>query len=221
MASPQLPYQDGAPDPEGGNYGENGAYQQEPAQRAQAPAAGGRKKRAYAGQAYEFGAGANSAQAAPSGGYAGSPAPAQAGYGYPTQQALAPSYGMPPQPAYGDPTAAQQPAYGQPQYGAPQGGYEAPQPGYQAPQQQQQPSMLQQGMQGVTQGIQQMGLGGGAAQQPPQPPQAAVRLNPLMPVDISMQGQPFHVSDLDQSPPAIILPPNVSLASLEGRWTMC
>jgi protein transport protein SEC24 len=37
-----------------------------------------------------------------------------------------------------------------------------------------------------------------------------MRLNPLQPVDISLQGQPFHVSDLDQPPPQIILPLNVS-----------
>jgi protein transport protein SEC24 len=72
-------------------------------------------------------------------------------------------------------------------------------------------------MQQATQGFQQMSIGGGPApgqvhQPAPQPhqQQPQMRLNPLQPVDISMQGQPFHVTDLDQPPPAIILPPNVS-----------
>jgi len=212
MATPQPQYDDGGPDPEGGD----GQYDQQAQQATPAPAAGGRKKRdRYAGQAYEFGAGANAglAGAQPAGGqYPGSPAPAQAGYGFPGQQQPAqPSYGMPPQPSYGDPNAqtqGQQPAYGQ--YGAPQGGYEPPQQGYQAP------GAPQQGVQGVTQQFQQMNMGAGSAPQPQQPPgQPAMRLNPLVPVDISMQGQPFHVSDLDQAPPAIILPPNVSI------WLEC
>ncbi|KAI7305023.1 hypothetical protein KC315_g14889, partial [Hortaea werneckii] len=91
MATPQPPYQDGAPE-EGGQYSQNGAYG-EPQQTGPAPAAGGKKKRAYAGQAYEFGAGANAAMggAPPAGApYAGPPAPAAAGYGYPAQQ---PAYG--------------------------------------------------------------------------------------------------------------------------------
>jgi hypothetical protein len=62
----------------------------------------------------------------------------------------------------------------------------------------------------VTQQFSQMGMGGQPSQQPQSSvPQAAQRLNPLIPTDISMQGQPFHVSDLDQPPPPIILPPNV------------
>jgi protein transport protein SEC24 len=76
----------------------------------------------------------------------------------------------------------------------------------------------QQGMAGMTQQFGQMGMGG---QQPPQPPQpqgqgVPMRLNPLQPVDISLQGQPFHVSDLDQAPPPIILPPNVSVIPSRG-----
>jgi hypothetical protein len=68
-------------------------------------------------------------------------------------------------------------------------------------------------MQQATQQFQQMSIGGGPAPVPGQPPQqqqGQMRLNPLQPVDISMQGQPFHVTDLDQAPPPIILPPNVS-----------
>ncbi|KAK0263926.1 Protein transport protein sec24 [Friedmanniomyces endolithicus] len=213
MASPQQPYDDGGPDPEGGQINQGGAYEQQ--QSAPAPAAGGKKKRdRYAGQAYEFGAGANAGlggQQQAGGQFQGSPAPAAGGYGFPGQQQPAqPSYGLPQQPAYGDPNAqapGQQPGYGQPQYGAPQGGYEPPQPAYSA---QGAPSLIQQGVQGVTQQFQQMGVG--SAPQPQQPPgQPAMRLNPLVPVDISMQGQPFHVSDLDQAPPLIILPPNSSV----------
>lgn len=70
--------------------------------------------------------------------------------------------------------------------------------------------MLQQGVQGVTQQFSQMGMGGTPQPQAAQQPQMQMRLNPLQPVDVSMQGQPFHVGDLDQAPPPIILPPNVS-----------
>lgn len=210
MASPQQPYSDDQPDPEGQDGGYEQAQQATPA-----PAAGAKKKRAYAGQAYEFGAGANAALGGQQPGgtaYPGSP-PQPAGYGYPgPQQGQQPSYGMPQQPQYGDANYQSQPAqpsYGQPQYGAPQGGYEPPQATYPAP--------GQQGMQQATQGFQQMSIGGGPApgqvhQPAPQPhqQQPQMRLNPLQPVDISMQAQPFHVTDLDQPPPAIILPPNVS-----------
>ena len=220
MASPQQPYEDEGPDPEGGQMGQDGAYEQ-PQDVAAAPAAGSKKKRAYAGQAYEFGAGANSAlggQQAGGGQYPGSP-PAAGGYGYPgpqpaqqQQQQQQPSYGMPQQPQYGDQSMQNQqaqPAYGQPQYGAQQGGYEPPQAGYQPPGH---PQQQQQGMQGMNQQFQQMSVGGGPSQG-----QAAqqLRLNPLQPVDISIQGQPFHVTDLEQPPPPIILPPNVSNPFLE------
>jgi protein transport protein SEC24 len=205
------PYQDGQ------QYGQeqDGAQQQ-----AAAPAAGGKKKRAYAGQAFDFGSGANAglAAAAPPGGQP--PAAAAGAFGYPGQQAQ-PAYGMPQQPAYGqpgyvDPAAAQQqPAYGQPAaYGQP--GYDPAHPGYP-----QQSTPVQPGVQGVTQQFAQMGMGGQPPQQPQSSvPQAAQRLNPLIPTDISMQGQPFHVSDLDQPPPPIILPPNVCiLRDLPSRVT--
>jgi len=72
----------------------------------------------------------------------------------------------------------------------------------------------------MTQQFGQMGMG--AQQQPPQQPAAAsgagmARLNPLQPVDITMQGQPFHVSDLDLLPPPLILPPNASNNNLDVR----
>ncbi|KAK4903435.1 COPII subunit [Elasticomyces elasticus] len=216
MAAPQQQFDDGGPDPEGGQYSQDGAYDQQAQQSTAPPAAGAKKKRdRYAGQAYEFGAGANAGLGGqpPGGQYPGSPPPAAGGYGgFSGQQPAQPSYGMPAQPAYGDPNAqapGQQPAYGGPQYGAPvpPQGYEPTQPAYPA---QGTPSIIQQGVQGVTQQFQQMGVG--SAPQPQQPPgQPAMRLNPLVPVDISMQGQPFHVSDLDQPPPPIILPPNSSV----------
>lgn len=211
MASPQQPYTDEGPDPEGGQYQQNGAYQD---QSAAAAAPAGKKKRAYAGQAYEFGAGGNAALGGqpPAGGqYPGSPQVAAGGYGFQGQQAMPqqPAYGMPQQPQYGDPNvqSPQAPAAPgqQPQYAAPQGGYEPPAAGYPT-----QPQQVQQaGVQGVQQQFSQMSIGGN--QPAPQAPGQQVRLNPLQPVDISMQGQPFHVTDLDQPPPAIILPANVSL----------
>lgn len=70
----------------------------------------------------------------------------------------------------------------------------------------------------MTQQFSQMGM---APQQPAQAPQQAAsvaqRLNPLQPVDISVQGAPFHVSDLNLPPPPIILPPNVRLPSYTTR----
>ncbi|OQO11370.1 Protein transport protein sec24 [Cryoendolithus antarcticus] len=184
--------------------------------------AGGKKKRAYAGQAYEFGAGGN---AAPGGqGAAGAQPPAAVGYGGAAGYGAAPvgaaSYGQPASyggqqvpygaPGSADPNAtpiAQPAGYGQPQYGQPQPLYEAPQQGYpvQTP-----------GVAGVTQQFGQMGVGAQplpAAQQPGLQGglAPAQRLNPLVPVDISAQGAPFHVSDLDLPPPPIILPPNSSV----------
>ena len=196
MASPQQHFEDGAPDPEGG---QDGAYDQSQSQAASMTAAS-KKKRAYAGQAYEFGAGANNAQQLNQ-----APQQPMGGYGY-QQPGQQPAYGMPQQPAYGNANVqspVSQPGYGQPQYGA-QGGYEPPAPGY--------PVQGQQGVQGMTQQFSQMGVAGQQPQQAPQQPAAQLRLNPLQPADISMQGQPFHVSELDQPPPPIILPPNVSEA---------
>lgn len=198
---------------EGGAQPEDGTSQQAYDQQAGTAGAGGKKKRAYAGQAFEFGTGANVAGAAqqqpppPGGAYAGAQ---PAAYGYPQQQ---PQMGYQ-QPTYGDQAAqAAQPAYAQPAYGA--GGYQAPEPSYPA----QAASMLQGGVGAMTQqfGNMGMGMGGGAQQQPQVQPQQPThgaptmqRLNPLQPVDISAQGQPFHVADLDLPPPQLILPPNVS-----------
>lgn len=182
-------------------------------QQAGATGAAGKKKRAYAGQAFEFGTGANVAGAAqqqppPGGAYAGGAQPAA--YGYPQQQQQQ-QMGYQ-QPAYGEqPAQPVQPAYAQPAYGA--AAYQPPEPSYPA----QAGSMLQGGVGAMTQQFGNMGMGG--AQQPQVQPQqpaqgapAVQRLNPLQPVDISAQGQPFNVADLDLPPPSIVLPPNVSWA---------
>ncbi|KAK5000229.1 COPII subunit [Elasticomyces elasticus] len=174
-----------------------------------APAVAPKKKRAYAGQAFDYGTAANAGltqqQQPPPPVQGGYPATQPVGYG---------GYGQQPQaqmgyqqPAYSDQTA-QTPgqAYGQPQYGV-QGGYQAPETSYPT---QGAASMLQSGVSGITQQFGNMGFGSQAQAQPVQPPVAQQRLNPLQPVDISAQGQPFHVSDLDLPPPPIIIPPNAS-----------
>ncbi|KAG9625035.1 hypothetical protein KCU64_g19495, partial [Aureobasidium melanogenum] len=158
---------------------------------SQAPA---RKKRAYAGQAFEFGAGAN----------AGAPAtqtpPPAAAYGA-AQPAAGYGYGAPVQQPAGYPDPQQQAAAA---YGAPAAGYQPPDAYGAAPG----------GVPGMTQQFAQMGMAPQQqqpAQAPQQPAPVAQRLNPLQPVDISVQGAPFHVSDLDLPPPPIILPPNSSV----------
>ncbi|KAG9761241.1 hypothetical protein E4T50_01171 [Aureobasidium sp. EXF-12298] len=158
---------------------------------SQAPA---RKKRAYAGQAFEFGAGAN----------AGAPAtqtpPPAAAYGA-AQPAAGYGYGAPVQQPAGYPDPQQQSAAA---YGAPAAGYQPPDAYGAAPG----------GVPGMTQQFAQMGMAPQQqqpAQAPQQPAPVAQRLNPLQPVDISVQGAPFHVSDLDLPPPPIILPPNSSV----------
>ena len=189
---PRNSYGDTSPQPEG---------QTQPA------ASTGRKKRQYAGQAYDFGAGANTQP--PAGGSFSGPGPAAYdGYGAQAQ----PGY---PQPGYGAEYQAQaqeQPAYGQPSYGQPAyaqpapavGGYQAPDVGYPGP-------APQGGVSAITQGISNMGFGG--SPQPP-PQQAGLQrphLNQLYPTD--MLNQPFQVSELDLPPPSIVLPPNVSTSS--------
>ena len=161
-------------------------YDQQDGAAAPVAAAPTKKKRAYAGQAFDIGTGAN-----------------VAAFSQQQQAQQQPSYAT---PAYGEQFAQPQ-MLQQPQYGAPQASYQAPLAGY--------PVQTQTPMAGMTQQFGQMGF-----QQPqpavaPQQPQqqgapVAQRLNPLQAIDISAQGQPFHVSDLDLPPPPIILPPNVS-----------
>jgi len=200
--------------------------QQQQAAAASTTAAAGKKKRAYAGQAFDYGSGAN--VASQNGMYGGANAMGAGNVGLQQQQ---PQYGQQPiqqqgypQPAYGAPIDQAVPQYGQPQYDAqagyqaPQAGYQASQPGYptsqnnySAPQNNYptpQNNYVQPGMAAMTQQFGQMGVNSQQGlQQPMAMPQ---RLNPLVPVDIGVQGAPFHVTDLDLPPPPLILPPNVS-----------
>lgn len=163
-----------------------------------ATAAGGRKKRAYAGQAYEFGAGPNAGLGGQQ--QAGGAAAPYTGY---SAQADAAGYA---QGGYQqNPAAVQQgatPMYGH-QENAAMGGYQPPQPAY--------PAQPQPGVAGVTQQFGQMNMN----QPPPQPQQQqakAPQLNQLYPTDLS--NQPFNVAELDYPPPPAILPPNVSISEL-------
>ncbi|KAL1956207.1 hypothetical protein VTO42DRAFT_7554 [Malbranchea cinnamomea] len=159
-----------------------------PQQQQHAPASshghshGGKKKRAYADQAFEFGVGANAAlggQLPAGGAYGGYPAPAQ-------PQAFPPAPYPGQQPV--QPTAEGfAPA-------APLGGYQPPGPGYPT-----QPSVSQ-----VTQQIADMSMTGRGHQ-----PQQSAPLNQLYPTDLLTQ--PFNVAELDYPPPPIILPPNSSV----------
>jgi protein transport protein SEC24 len=180
-------------------YG-NGAqpeYEAEPpaGQAAGHGAGGGRRKRQYAGQAYDFGAGANSAlggQPQAGGSFSSPPGVGYEGYNPATEQ---PGYQQPVYGAEVPPIAAGQPGYRAPSVG----GYQAPDIGYPA---HGATSMLG-GVAGITQGVNQMGI------QPQQAAQGAQRphLNQLYPTD--MLNQPFNVAELDLPPPLIVLPPNV------------
>ena len=144
---------------------------------------GGRRKRAYAGEAFEFGSGANA-------GLGGQPPLAGGAYGQFPPQPQPPTVGYE-QPVYGaDPIAAQSAVPG---YAAP--GYAPPV----AP--------------GISQMTQQFGAMGVSdpyqtAQAPTRMP-VPVALNQLYPTDII--AQPFNVAELDYPPPPIVLPPNVSV----------
>lgn len=150
------------------------------------PHAGGKKKRAYAGEAFEFGSGANAALGGQQ----------QGGGNYPAFAAQAAAAGYP-TPGYAADAAA---GYAQPQpVGV--GEYQPPTAGYPAP--------SAAGVAQVTQQFGQLGVSG-PHQVPPQPPQQAPRvvpLNQLYPTDLLTQ--PFNVAELDYPPPPIILPPSV------------
>ncbi|TDZ15208.1 Protein transport protein SEC24 [Colletotrichum orbiculare MAFF 240422] len=165
---------------------------------------GKKKKRGYATQAYEFGAGANSIAA-------GAPPQPQNGlYGMPQPQP--PAYGGYPQPDT-QPVGA---AFGSPQaqhYGVPQppsvqaggyGSYQPPGAGYPAAGGASAPG----GVAGLSQQVASMSLGGQPQAAPGQPTRP-VALNQLYPTDL--MSQPFNVSELDLPPPPIILPPNTSV----------
>ncbi|TVY78116.1 Protein transport protein SEC24 [Lachnellula suecica] len=222
MAAPQPGYNgqdDGAhfqPDP----YGQQSPAQpgfDAPPQAGQPEQEGGKKKkRGYAAQAYDFGAGANSAlggQMQGGGQFQPPQAPAYGGYAaQPEQQQQQPAYGGAPQ--YGaQPGAAPGPVNAAPGYGgaAPYGGgvgYQPPDAGYPGP-----GAPAPGGVAGITQGMGQMGVGAQPQAQPQgQGQQAAARpavLNQLYPTDLL--NQPFNVAELDLPPPPIILPPNSSV----------
>jgi protein transport protein SEC24 len=195
MAAPQGGY------PPQDDYTQNPAEQQDQARHdAGSPpdsaagsvpastAAGGRKKRAYAGQAYDFGAGANSAlggQQAGGGAYEG---------GF-SQQAHEAGY---PQGGYQQSAAApaQTPGIGhQPVAGV--GGYQPPTPAY---------PVQQAAMNSMTQQFGQMDMS--QKQAPSAPLSRPQALNQLYPTDLL--NSPFNVAELDYPPPPAILPPNVS-----------
>lgn len=179
---------------------------------------GKKKKRGYAAQAYDFGAGANSTLGGQThGGAAFAPVQAPAYGGYPQQADAqpafggAPQYGVPPDvPAVPVPGAPAQPGYGgAAPYGSGVGvgGYQAPEPGYPGPGVPAAPGAP--GVAGITQGMAQMGVSGGVQ---PAPQQAAARpavLNHLYPTDLLTQ--PFNAAELELPPPPIILPPNTSV----------
>lgn len=194
----QSPAQPGfgttSPPPSGGQHEQEG---------------GKKKKRGYAAQAYDFGAGANSAlggQMQGGGQFQPPQASAYGGYAEEPQQQQQPAYGGAPQ--YGTQVGgAPVPGAPSPGYGgaAPYGGgvgYQPPDAGYPGP-----GAPAPGGVAGITQGMGQMGVG---AQPQAQPQQAAARpavLNQLYPTDLL--NQPFNVAELDLPPPPIILPPNV------------
>lgn len=176
MAEPQGGYP-----PQEEEYGQPGGdYGAQPGM-AQSQAAS-KKKRAYAGEAFAFGSGANAAlggQMPAGGGYPQYPPQPVAGYQQPmAQPQVQPMYGV-------DPAAQMQQPMAQ--------GYVPPA----AP--------------GVAQMTQQFGAMGMADphQMPPQAPQAPrpVPLNQLYPTDLLTQ--PFNVAELDLPPPPIVLPPGV------------
>jgi len=173
----------------------------------------GRKKRNYAGQAYDFGGGANSALGGQQQGGGQYPPPPAAGYGgYAQAQPHQPPQQQPGwNPAQGFTSNPVSPAVGgAPGYShRPQavGGYQPPEPAYPAhgtPQ-------PQPGVGGLTEGMGNMHMGGQAPNQAPQI-QGRPPMNQLYPTDLLNQS--LNVEELDFPPPPIILPPNVSHSSL-------
>lgn len=160
----------GSPDP---------AQSPVPPQGAPPAAPHGKKKRAYAGEAFEFGSGANAAL--------GGQQTAGGAYGAYSQQAAPVGYQ---QPTYGaDPSQVQAP---------PAGGY-----GHQASGSIS--GMTQQfGAMGMSEPHHVLPP---QPQQPAAMPQRQVQLNQLYPTDLI--SQPFNVAELEYPPPPIILPQGV------------
>ena len=174
---------------------------------------GKKKKRGYAAQAYDFGAGANSALGGqPQGGGQFAPVQAPAYGGYPQQPEPQPAYGG---PQYGTQPGAPAPGAPAPEYGAqPQFGggvgYQPPDAGYPGS-----GAPAAAGVGGITQGMGQINVGGPGAGPAAQPQQAGARpavLNQLFPTDLL--NTPFNVAELELPPPPIILPPNVSILAI-------
>ena len=185
-----------------------------PNEQTPAQSAAGRRKRQYAGQAYDFGAGANSTLGGQTQGGSGYPAPSGTAYPAYGQQPPQPGIQQPglQQPSYGADYGVPTPAQGVPQsYGQQQptvGGYQPSDIGYPA----HGATGPLQGVGGITQGMSNMGMGAQTPQQPAQM-QARPQLNQLHPTDLL--NQPFNVAELEYPPPPIILPPNVSMQILE------
>ena len=163
---------------------------------APASSVAARRKRQYAGQAYDFGAGPNAAL----GGQQQAGAPSGAGFGGHPQQPQQPAY-----PSYGY-GAGQGPAapLASPTFGQPPpavGGYSAPEAGYPAH------GLASAGANAITHSMSNMAVGGGSSLTP-QPTAQRPTLNQLYPTDLL--NQPFNVSELDLPPPSILLPANVS-----------
>ena len=160
---------------------------------APGPAPSGRKKRAYAGQAYEFGAGPNAALGGQQ----------QAGGAYPAYSSQADAAGYPQGGYQQTPAAVQQtavPMYPGQEPAPAMGGYQPHAQGYPAAG----------GVPAMTQQFGQMDM----SQKPPiaaapQQAQRAPVLNQLYPTDLS--NQPFNVAELDYPPPPAVLPPNVCI----------
>lgn len=165
-----------------------------------------RRKRQYAGQAYDFGAGghgAGGAQPQAGGGYPGPQGASYGGHGQQPQQAAYTQspYGV----DQGSPAPLASPTYEQPQPAV--GGYQSPDAGYPA----HGLSTMQAGMNSISQGMTNLGIGGQSQPLPTQPlhpPQQRPQLNQLYPTDLL--NQPFNVAELDLPPPPILLPANVS-----------
>ena len=169
-----------------------------------APSGAGRRKRQYAGQAYDFGQGGNASSGGQQhsvGSFSDAPGAGYGGYGTQAQQPglQQPAYGV---DNYGIPAPVLPASYGQ----APPavGGYQPPDPAYPA---HGATSVLGGGVGGITQGMNNIGIGGQASLTPQPMPQRP-HLNQLYPTDLL--NQPFMVSELDIPPPAIVLPANVS-----------
>lgn len=200
-----YPPQDQYGQPPGEAYAEGAGYENTTspppqAGQSQGDAGGKKKKRGYASQAYDFGAGANSQLGGqPVAGGTYPPAAQAAGYGgYPTQQGDGIASGL----VSPNPFTQPQPMYGQPQPGI--GGYQPPDAGY--------PGPAAGGVAGITGGMAQMGFGGAPQAPVPAggvPGGARTSMNPLHPSDLA--SQLFNVQELDYPPPPINLPPNSSV----------